>query len=787
MLKNLPASRKILVAFLTIAGLGIVAGVAMLLATLSVARSGETLGVRLAPLVHAAMEIKLHGATAMHRMGTILSDDRPGSIDVVVAELDAARSYARATVEGGRSSGWDFVATESAEVRDRVATLLGEIDGLEAAMRARHDLVATMTGAGSGPDAEFDALYGGIIEGIAAASTEESSAAVQRAVGEARFRLANGHLLLEEILGGDLGEDFGQVAADFDLAATRLGDAGREASQRAAQLDKLAADIGRLLTLAAERHRASFESHQAFRTAEELIEARYATFLEYADAIEGLIQEKMTQGLAAQTATRQRAVVVSTVFAVAVMALVLFSYRWLDTVLGRRMKTIADAMERLSAGDLTVSVPDWGTTDEIGLLRGKLDDLRRTFEEQKRLEAAVAEEREAAHRGQREAEEARAAADLARRAADEERTMAEERARSADAFARDFARIVDAARGGDFRLRIDSRTGHDDLDSLATSLNEMLATIDSSVRHTIEVMASVAAGDLRNALEGEHRGVFAEMQGSINTTLDELTRIATALAGTSDHLSADVIKLARSSENLAQRSTSQAASLEETTAAITRMSAMVKETEADSAAAARQVKEAAQRAREGETVVSDAIAAVRTIDENARKVGDVISVIDEISFQTNLLALNAGVEAARAGEAGKGFAVVAQEVRALAQRANEAAADISALIDRSSKGVEEGVRLVTRTGDVLRDILEAISQVAQFSDRIAEASRDQSSGISEVAAVITDLDRLTQQNATMADEGMQLAALLKEHATSMEMNLDFFRTGSGGDGAVRAA
>ena len=118
--------------------------------------------------------------------------------------------------------------------------------------------------------------------------------------------------------------------------------------------------------------------------------------------------------------------------------------------------------------------------------------------------------------------------------------------------------------------------------------------------------------------------------------------------------------------------------------------------------------EAAATATNGGSVVNDAVAAMSQIDASARQVTEIIEVLNDISFQTNLLALNAGVEAARAGEAGRGFAVVASEVRALAQRAGEAAENIRGLIAKSSLDVAEGVRLVTDTGTFLQDIVRAI-------------------------------------------------------------------------------
>lgn len=126
---------------------------------------------------------------------------------------------------------------------------------------------------------------------------------------------------------------------------------------------------------------------------------------------------------------------------------------------------------------------------------------------------------------------------------------------------------------------------------------------------------------------------------------------------------------------------------------------------------------------------------------------------------------------------------LASEVRAQAQRANVAASGIGDLIEESGRGVEEGVRLITHTGEVLREILRSISQVAEFSAKIAESSREQSNGISEVSAVFADLDRLTQQNATMAEEGTVRVRNLRDRTQGLEMMIDFFST-AGGEGRV---
>jgi len=147
-----------------------------------------------------------------------------------------------------------------------------------------------------------------------------------------------------------------------------------------------------------------------------------------------------------------------------------------------------------------------------------------------------------------------------------------------------------------------------------------------------------------------------------------------------------------------------------------------------------------------------AVGAMHEIEQSARKIAQIIGVIDEIAFQTNLLALNAGVEAARAGDAGRGFAVVASEVRALAQRSASAAKEIKALISTSTDQVSVGVQLVGQTGQALDRIVTTIAEIHKLVADIATTAKEQASGLHEVNSAIDQMDQVTQQNASMVEE-----------------------------------
>jgi methyl-accepting chemotaxis protein len=155
------------------------------------------------------------------------------------------------------------------------------------------------------------------------------------------------------------------------------------------------------------------------------------------------------------------------------------------------------------------------------------------------------------------------------------------------------------------------------------------------------------------------------------------------------------------------------------------------------------------------------------IHASSKKIADIIGVIDGIAFQTNILALNAAVEAARAGEQGRGFAVVAGEVRSLAQRSAEAAREIKALIGASVEKVDSGSRLVAHAGQTMQEIVGSVQRVTDIIGEITAASSEQSDGIGQVSASVTQLDRMTQQNAALVEQSAAAAESLKEQALKL--------------------
>jgi methyl-accepting chemotaxis protein len=288
-------------------------------------------------------------------------------------------------------------------------------------------------------------------------------------------------------------------------------------------------------------------------------------------------------------------------------------------------------------------------------------------------------------------------------------------------------------------------------------------------------LENLANGNLTYRITSDFHAEYRRIQDNFNAAIEQLQDTVQRIATSSAEISNAAAEISTSTADLSQRTEEQAASLEETSASMEQIAETVRKNASNAQMANELTQNAREIASRGEMVVADAVMAMAQIDRSSRKISEIISVIDQIARQTNLLALNTAIEAARAGEAGRGFAVVASEVRGLAQRSAQAAKDIKDLIVNSSGQVEQGVKLVNRTGDSLKDILQSVRAVADIVAEIAAASTEQAVGIDQINKALVQMDEMTQQNSALVEENATTARTLEDQSNALDGRVAAFQ------------
>ncbi len=348
-------------------------------------------------------------------------------------------------------------------------------------------------------------------------------------------------------------------------------------------------------------------------------------------------------------------------------------------------------------------------------------------------------------------------------------------------------KVVDAAAQGDFSLRINEHDKEGFFLTLAQTVNVLVDTSDKGLNDVVRLLEALAGGDLTQKITNNYSGTFGQLKDDSNATVDKLKEMISEIIVASDTIQTAAREIAAGNNDLSHRTEEQAASIEQTAASMEELTSTVQANTQNAKHASQLAVESSDIAAKGVNVVGQVVMTMEEINQSSHKIGDIISVIDDIAFQTNILALNAAVEAARAGESGKGFAVVAVEVRNLAQRAAKAAGEIKELIHDSVGKVQGGTKLVSEAGKTMGEIVTAIRGVTEIMSQIAAASTEQSVGIAQVNQAIGQMDHVTQQNAALVEQAAAAAESMEEQVQNLSATVGYFNVDGNASGLSRAS
>lgn len=296
-----------------------------------------------------------------------------------------------------------------------------------------------------------------------------------------------------------------------------------------------------------------------------------------------------------------------------------------------------------------------------------------------------------------------------------------------------------------------------------------------SLKQAIQVAERMASGDLTQQIDSSGKDEVAQLMAAMNHMSLSLKKICAEIRYSTDAIKTASGEIATGNMDLSARTEQQAGALEQTASSMEQLTSTVRQNSDNAVQASDLSGQASNLALGGGEVVGKVVQTMDEINASARRVVDIIGVIDGIAFQTNILALNAAVEAARAGEQGRGFAVVAVEVRNLAQRSATAAREIKLLIDDSVAKVDGGSLLVGQAGQAMQAIVDSVHKVSHVVTEISNASREQSDGLQQINQAVLHMDEATQQNAALVEQASAATASLRDQAEHLSQLVAFFR------------
>lgn len=326
---------------------------------------------------------------------------------------------------------------------------------------------------------------------------------------------------------------------------------------------------------------------------------------------------------------------------------------------------------------------------------------------------------------------------------------------------------------GDLNINI-THHGNDELGALASSFRHTISSLDSYIKDIARICKEISQGNFDVEPSANFKGSFVEIANSLHDIVNGLSMTMQQIANASEQVNAGANQVSTGAESLAQGAAEQAASTEELSATIQEIQQKIHENAENADEATNKANAANEKISISNDYMIEMKNAMDDINVRSAEISKIIKTIDDIAFQTNILALNAAVEAARAGTAGKGFAVVADEVRNLATKSQNAAKDITSLIEGTITAIEKGSDITNKAADALKESVEATNEAVTLINKIKVASAEEADAVTQITLGVDLISEITQSNSALAQESAASSEELAGQATELSKLLSNF-------------